>query len=337
MPDVFNHGIWPELKDIKDPELKDLAESLPALVLRGKAPATVKKYAGAFSRWRRWSASKPTLQAFPAKPFQVALYLSYLTRSAKTSAPVEEAVNSLSWAHQLAVVEDPTDHPLVKQVLAGAKRVLAHKTCKKEPITPEILQKLSDRFVTRDADLSVIRTMTICLLGFAGFFRFSELSSLKESDVTFYATHMEVFVESSKTDQFRERAWVPIARTGSDICPVTMMERYFKLADIRRDPEKFLFRGLSRVSNGYRLRPSGGISYSRVRELLLEKLKAVGLDPKQFGLHSLRSGGASAAANAGVPDRWFKRHGRWQSENAKDGYIKDTLENRLRVSKNLGL
>ena len=70
-----------------------------------------------------------------------------------------------------------------------------------------------------------------------------------------------------------------------------MMERYFKLADIKRDQEKFLFRGLSRVSNGYRLRSSGGISYSRVRDLLLEKLKAVGLDPKQFGLHSLRSGG----------------------------------------------
>ena len=40
-----------------------------------------------------------------------------------------------------------------------------------------------------------------------------------------------------------------------------------------------------------------------------------------YGLHSLRAGGASAAANAGVPDRMFKRHGRWRSENAKDGYI----------------
>ena len=43
--------------------------------------------------------------------------------------------------------------------------------------------------------------------------------------------------------------------------------------------------------------------------MVLEKLKELGPDPKQFGLHSLRAGGASAAANAGVPDRWFKRHG----------------------------
>ena len=33
------------------------------------------------------------------------------------------------------------------------------------------------------------------------------------------------------------------------------------------------------------------------------------MDPKLFGMHSLRAGGATAAANAGVPDRLFKRHG----------------------------
>ena len=31
------------------------------------------------------------------------------------------------------------------------------------------------------------------------------------------------------------------------------------------------------------------------------------------------------AANFGVPDRLFKKHGRLRSENAKDGYVKDRL------------
>ena len=70
---------------------------------------------------------------------------------------------------------------------------------------------------------------------------------------------------------------------------------------------------------------------------MLEKLVAIGLDKRQFGVHSLRSGGASAAAQASVPDRWFKRHGRWRSENAKDGYIKENLQDRLQVSRSLGL
>ena len=70
---------------------------------------------------------------------------------------------------------------------------------------------------------------------------------------------------------------------------------------------------------------------------MLEMLSAIGLDRRQFGLHSLRAGSASAAANASVPDRLFKRHGRWHSENAKDGYVKGRMEDRLEVSHRIGL
>ena len=54
-----------------------------------------------------------------------------------------------------------------------------------------------------------------------------------------------------------------------------------------------------------------------------------------FGLHSLRSGGATAAARNGVSDRLFKNHGRWKSENVKDGYVRDKLEDILKFSLNL--
>ena len=258
-------------------------------------------------------------------------------QKSSTSAPVEEAVNAISWVHQVAVVEDPTQNDLVKQVLAGAKRMLAHRTNKKEPITTEILAKLADQLAGEGSDLADVRLMTICLVGFSGFLRFDEMASLKESDVNIYQDHMELFIESSKTDQLRDGAWVTIARTASKICPVSMMERYIKMGDISGAQDLFLFRGIVRTKNGVKLRKQGGLSYSRMRELLLEKLEAVGLDPKLFSLHSLRSGGATAAANAGVPDRLFKRHGRWRSENAKDGYVKDSLSSRLSVTKGIGL
>lgn len=38
-----------------------------------------------------------------------------------------------------------------------------------------------------------------------------------------------------------------------------------------------------------------------------------------------------------MPDRFFKRHGQWRSENAKDGYVKAALEERLKALRNLGL
>jgi len=43
------------------------------------------------------------------------------------------------------------------------------------------------------------------------------------------------------------------------------------------------------------------------------------------------------SANVGVNDRLFKRHGRWRSDKAEDGYVKDNLEALLSVSKRLEL
>ena len=47
--------------------------------------------------------------------------------------------------------------------------------------------------------------------------------------------------------------------------------------------------------------------------------------------------GASVAANAGIPDRLSKSHSRWWSVSAKDGYVKDSQEALMSVSKSLKL
>ena len=67
----------------------------------------------------------------------------------------------------------------------------------------------------------------------------------------------------------------------------------------------------------------------------MRPLNGIVPDLLKIGTHSIRSGGASPAANAGISDCLFKRHGRWLSDNAKDGYVKDSLSARLSVSKAL--
>ena len=126
-----------------------------------------------------------------------------------------------------------------------------------------------------------------------------------------------------------------VARSGTPTCPVTMLERYFKEAVLIQSSNALIFRGIVKTKTGEWLRKTGGISYSRARELMLHRLTKLGFDAKAFGMHSFRAGGATAAANAGVPDRLFKRHGRWQSEAAKDGYVKDSEQSRLSVSQSL--
>ena len=79
------------------------------------------------------------------------------------------------------------------------------------------------------------------------------------------------------------------------------------------------------------------MSYSRAREIVLKEFETIGLPKNKFGLHSLGSGGATTAANAGILDRLFKKHGRWRSEKAKDGYIKHSIKSLLYVSSKLSI
>ena len=311
---------------------------LPDYVLASKADSTRKKYGYAFNRFCKWSKLY-NISPLPASDIYVALYLIELSESAKTTSKVDEAVYAISWAHKLAGYSDPCKSDLVISVREGSHRKIGHTTNRKEPITADILHKIVSQFGQNYNNLKDIRIACMCLISYAGFLRFSELSNLRRSHISFYSTHVKLFLVQSKTDIYREGREVVISRTGSETCPVNMLDRYLSMAKINVDSNEFIFRSISycKSTDDYKLRNSGAISYTRAREILLEALESVGVDKSLFGLHSLRSGGASAAAAAGIEDRIFKKHGRWMSEKAKDGYIKEDLHARLSVTKNLGI
>ena len=52
-------------------------------------------------------------------------------------------------------------------------------------------------------------------------------------------------------------------------------------------------------------------------EQIRRLLKRIGLKLELYGLHSMRSGGASLAAALGLPDRLIMCHGGWRSESSK--------------------
>ena len=100
---------------------------------------------------------------------------------------------------------------------------------------------------------------------------------------------------------------------------------------------ELLFRPICSSKRGESLRVSEGISNPCLSEQFKRKLNQLGYNAEEFGLHSLRAGGATVAANASVPDCNFKRHERWKSQSAKDCYVEDSLQSRLSVSKRLGV
>ena len=151
---------------------------------------------------------------------------------------------------------------------------------------------------------------------------------------------MSVHIESSKTDVYRRGNDVLIASTGKSTCPIFWLKHYLKLAGINDKPDDFIFRSIRffKSSKSYKLcEQNKPISYTRAREILLNALSSIGLNSKLFGLHSLRSGGATSAASRGVSDRLLKIHGRWKSDFSRDNYIKDSVSKQLDVTKNLSI
>ena len=256
-------------------------------------------------------------------------------KASRSVSAVEEAYNSVNWVHDIAGLQSLAGDAIVKSVVEGVRRLFAKPVVKKEPVTVDDLRAIVEN--SDLTDLGDVMTATLCLLCFAAFLRFDELAGLHCSDVIFADGHLKLRIRKSKTDQYRQGDEVVLTESESPTCPVGMLKQYMALGEVDRSSEAALFHPITRSRSGVTLRRQGSLSYTRARELVKEALKKAGRDPDKYGLHSLRSGGATAAANAGVPDRAFKRHGQWRSENVKDGYVKDTLEYRLNVSKSLGL
>ena len=165
------------------------------------------------------------------------------------------------------------------------------------------------------------------------------MENLNRSNVVFCSSHVKLNLEKSKTDIYREGKEVNISRTGLITCPVAILDRYLKMTDISDTSSEYIFRWAYyfKSSGRYNLKKSGPISYTRARELLLSVLESIGLEKHHFGLHSLRSGGTTAAEAVGVEDRLNKKHARWKSKKAKNDYIKEGLNQKLSVTRKLGI
>ena len=183
-----------------------------------------------------------------------------------------------------------------------------------------------------------LRFLLICLIGFTGFLRVSELLNLKISDITFSKSGVTLFVEKSKTDQLREGNLVYISKLESRCCPVFWLNKYLSVTGLKDQSSAYLICRLFKTKKGHNAHGKYPISYSTIRETFKDHLARI-IDPKKFCLHSLRSGGASAAANHGITDRQISKHGRWSStsNSSRDRYIKDSASNRFKVTQSLGL
>ena len=240
-------------------------------------------------------------------------------------------VQGVSWVHLKFGLTPPSVFPIAKQIVQAAQRIFG-KTPKnrKLPLQINHVRLLQDKFAF--GDLTQLQIVTLITLSFAGFLRWDDLSGLRYSAIRFHSNYIAIFLEKRKNDQFREGSWIFIATSYSRYCPVILLQRFLSRGN--HSNNSFLFRRVSNAKNGVKLRKEK-LSYTRAIELVRKHLRAISLDPQQYGLHSLHSGGASLAAAMGTPDRLIMRHGHggWKSKSSKNRYIQESVDSLLAVSR----
>ena len=114
-------------------------------------------------------------------------------------------MNALAWAHELGGLPSPTSHPTVRTMQESAHLIKGRPKLKKAPALPQLLHAENGQGVSPGVSIMVgLRTVTICLLAFSGFFRFNEIAQLRCSDLQFSSTNVRIKVRQSKTDQYTE-------------------------------------------------------------------------------------------------------------------------------------
>lgn len=310
-------------------------ESLCNNLLCSKSDSTFKKYNYSFNAWKKFCVDKK-YSFLPGAPIIVALYLSELKSITGSYHSVYSAFYGIKWAHQINGLPDPTENTFAKNILEAAKRTIKSPCVKKDPVTSQLIIELCDR-LSDSQDLCTVRNLCMITLGYSGFLRYNELSNIRCANLSFAEDHVKLCIPKSKTDQYRHGCDILISKGQTSACPVAMLKRYMFLAKLDVSSDSFLFKAVSKSKSGSKLIfKDRKLSYTRTKECIVSLFKTV--DPNlKIGLHSLRSGGVSAAANNDINDRCLKRHGRWKTDFAKDGYIDDNPCKRLKVSQSLGL
>ena len=167
--------------------------------------------------------------------------------------------------------ESQTNSKLVVNIFETSKRISSKPIKKKEPVTIYILTNLYLLLYTEN-NLKSQRMICACLFAYADFLRSSELLGIRISDILFYSSYMTMFIECSKTDKYRDGAWVVIAKTGSLLCSVDNCKKLIQWGNLSGDD--YLLCNLNLTKQGYKVRKANRkLTYTNLRDLFLDALK----------------------------------------------------------------
>jgi site-specific recombinase XerD len=291
--------------------LRAALDSAMDLASNSRAASTKAAYASDWRIFERWCVEHD-LCAMPANPATVAAFLADQVEQGMKPSTLGRRLAAIKYRHKTAGEDSPTDTAAVKAVLQGARRTLGVAPRKLAAATSE--KTIGIATLVRPG-LAGLRDRVILLLAFSLAARRSELVALDVEDLEECQEGLRVRIRRSKTDQEGVGATVAVCR-GSIACPVTALREYLDAAGIASGP---IFRWIRRGNHLTDQR----LTAQTICRIVKDHAAKLGLNPKEFGAHSLRAGFATSSAARGANLFKIMSVTRHKSVDTLRGYVRD--------------
>ena len=234
------------------------------------------------------------------------------------TSTIKRRLVSIGVIHKMKGHYLDTKHPIIVENFMGIKRLKGISQNGKKPLLINDLKVIIDVINKQEEpDLKKLRNKALLLLGFAGGFRRNELVSLNLEDLDFVFEGVKINIKRSKTDQFGEGFTKGIPHFENYLyCPVKNLKNWLNISKIKKGP---IFVRFSKGVNLTNIR----LTDQSVALIIKEYLTKAGVDNKNYSGHSLRSGFATSAAEAGAEERSIMAMTGHKSSEMVRRYIKD--------------
>ena len=298
-----------DIKKLQDETINNLKNS--------KSQNTVRAYKSDFEDFGLFCI-KNGLKSMPTDPKVVSLYLTFLSSKDVKISTIKRRLVSIGVLHKIKGHYLDTKHPVIIENFMGIKRLKGVNQKGKKPLLINDLKQIIDEINKQDEpEIKKLRNKALLLLGFAGGFRRGELISLDLEDLEFVFEGVKINIKRSKTDQFGEGFTKGIPHFENYLyCPVKNLKNWLNISKIKQGPVFVRFSKGSKLT-GERLTDQS------VALIIKDCIKKTGINSANYSGHSLRSGFATSAAEAGAEERSIMAMTGHKSTEMVRRYIKE--------------
>lgn len=254
---------------------------------------------------------------WPIPLYDLISYIVFLFNSRFSYSTIRCYISGISFVLKINDFEDVTQRFVISKLLDGAKRLQGKKLDTRLPITRPLLIDIVRVLPQACNSTFEVKLFTAAFsIAFFGFMRIGEIAvkngnsnhTILFENIKLMEKTVEIYLASSKNDQFGKGITISITRQSGVICPVQSMNAYF---DARPSVKGVCFCHFD----------TSPLTYYQFSSILKKTLKLLKVDHERILSHSFRIGRATNCAMEGMSDEDIKTLGRWKS-NVFKNYIR---------------